>query len=142
MALLRFKVRPKKDPQTGEFMYHAVKDTYTTIEDRRLLERIAANTAVPSGVIRASVDAIFDTIMNFVLNGHSVQFGDFMNLRPAIRCKLLDEGKPFNPSRVNNVNAYGRLGGKSLRVMIRATWRPPVRVLQKPENYEFRRIDA
>ncbi|MBO5415981.1 MAG: hypothetical protein J6A83_05060 [Clostridia bacterium] len=142
MALLRFKVAPKKNPQTGEFAYHAVKDNYTTISDLKLLERIAANTAVPSGVIRAAVDAIFDTIMNFVLNGHSVQFGDFMNLRPALRCKLIDQGLDPNLPRINNVRSYGQLGSSNLRVMIRVTWRPPVRVLQKPENYDFRRVDV
>lgn len=135
MALLKFKVVPKKNPQTGDFMYYGQKDTYTTIDDRFLLERIAANTAVPAGVIRAAIDAIFDTIMNFVLNGHSVQFGDFMNLRPAIKCKMVVDEKV-----VNDLRSYGTLGGKRLRIIIRATWRPPVRDLQKPVNYEFRRI--
>lgn len=135
MALLRFKVVPKKNPQTGNFLYYGQKDTYTTIDDRKLLERIAANTAVPGGVIRAAVDAIFDTIMNFVLNGHSVQFGDFMNLRPALKCRML-----IDESKVNDVRNYGILGGSRLRLIIRATWRPPVRDLQKPVNYEFRRI--
>lgn len=135
MALLRFKVVPKRNPQTGTFRYYGQKDTYTTIDDRKLLDRIAANTAVPSGVIRAAVDAIFDTVMNFVLNGHSVQFGDFMNLRPALKCRILYEEK-----KVNDIRNYGHLGGKSLRLIIRATWRPPVRDLQKPSNYTFRRI--
>lgn len=135
MALLKFKVVPKKNPQTGEFLYYGQKATYTTIDDRKLLERIAANTAVPAGVIRAAVDAIFDTIMNFVLNGHSVQFGDFMNLRPALKCKMIT-----NVADVNDVRKYGPLGGDRLRLIIRATWRPPVRDLQKPVNYEFRRI--
>lgn len=136
MALLKFKVVPKKNPQTGDFKYYGQKDTYTTIDDRKLLERIAANTAVPAGVIRAASDAIFDTIMNFVLNGHSVQFGDFMNLRPAIKCKMYKGNK--DP---NDLSLYGKLGGDNLRIIIRATWRPPVRELQKPVNYEFRRID-
>lgn len=135
MALLRFKVVPKKNPQTGEFRYYGQKDTYTTIDDRKLLERIAANTAVPSGVVRAAVDAIFDTIMNFVLNGHSVQFGDFMNLRPALKCKML-----YDEKEVNDLRNYGTLGESKLRLIIRATWRPPVRDLQKPVNYTFRRI--
>lgn len=135
MALLKFKVVPKKNPQTGDFLYYGQKDTYTTIDDRKLLERIAANTAVPSGVVRAAVDAIFDTIMNFVLNGHSVQFGDFMNLRPALKCRML-----VNEGEVNDVRNYGTLGGKRLRLIVRATWRPPVRDLQKPANYTFRRV--
>ena len=135
MAVLKFKVVPKKNPRTGDFKYYGQKDTYTTIDDRKLLERIAANTAVPAGVIRAASDAIFDTIMNFVLNGHSVQFGDFMNLRPAIKCKMYTGDK--DP---NDLNLYGKLGGDRLRLIIRATWRPPVRELQKPVNYEFRRI--
>lgn len=135
MALLKFKVVPKKNPQTGDFLYYGQKDTYTTIDDRKLLERIAANTAVPAGVVRAAVDAIFDTIMNFVLNGHSVQFGDFMNLRPALKCRMIT-----SVGDVNDIRKYGTLGGSRLRLIIRATWRPPVRDLQKPENYEFRRI--
>lgn len=137
MALLKFKVVPKKNPQTGEFLYYGQKDTYTTIDDKRLLERIAANTAVPAGVVRASVDAIFDTIMNFVLNGHSVQFGDFMNLRPAIKCRLYTGDEDPNDIRV-----YGKLGSQRLRLIIRATWRPTVRDLQKPANYTFRRVDS
>lgn len=135
MALLKFKVVPKKNPQTGDFLYYGQKDTYTTIDDRKLLERIAANTAVPAGVIRAATDAIFDTIMNFVLNGHSVQFGDFMNLRPAIKCRMRDADK-----EINDIRTYGKLGSSNLRIIIRATWRPSVRDLQKPVNYEFRRI--
>lgn len=120
----------RKDPNTAVPKYYAQKVQYTNIENEELLNRIVENTSVPKGVIRAAVDAIRDSIINFVLNGHSVELGGLMSLRPTCRCKLSAFGNPNHPGSLP----------EGTHVRLRAYWGNDVRHFQDPKYYNFEQM--
>lgn len=128
MAKLQFYPIGRKNPrQTSEVNYYAQKATYSNIPTKVLLRRITENTAVPAGVVRAAVNAIVDSVANFVCNGHSVKLGDLMSLRPTVQCRGAETAIKFTALNVK-------------RVMLRVAWGSNVVNLQKPNNYEWERL--
>ena len=129
MAKLQFypigRKNPKKD---SEVKYYAQKATYSNIPTKVLLRRITENTAVPAGVVRAAVNAIVDSVSNFVCNGHSVKLGDLMSIRPTVQCRGAETSDKFTAANVK-------------RVMLRVAWGSNVVNLQKPNNYEWERLE-
>ena len=125
---LYYYVLPRKAPETAVTKWYAQKVRYSNIGTEELLERIVENTSVPRGVIRAAVDAIVDSIANFVVNGHSVQLGGLMSLRPTLQNKLQNiepDGK--TPAQLSD----------NARLRIRAYWGNDVRKFQDPKYYNF-----
>lgn len=129
MAKLQFYPIGRKNPrQTSQVKYYAQKATYSNIPTKVLLRRITENTAVPAGVVRAAVNAIVDSVANFVCNGHSVKLGDLMSLRPTVQCHGAETVVKFTAANVK-------------RVMLRVAWGSNVVNLQKPNNYEWERLE-
>lgn len=129
---LYFYVLPRKEPGTATTKWYAQKVRYSNIGTEELLERIVENTSVPRGVIRAAVDAITDSIANFLVNGHSVQLGGLMSLRPTLQNKLQEIGPGGETPTQLASNA---------RLRIRAYWGNDVRKFQNPKYYNFEKQD-
>lgn len=125
---LQFYVLPRKEPGTDKTKWYAQKVRYSNIGTEELLERVVENTSVPRGVIRSAVDAITDSIANFLVNGHSVQLGGLMSLRPTLQNKLQDIGQDGKTPTQLAPNA---------RLRIRAYWGNDVRKFQDPKYYNF-----
>lgn len=131
MAKLQFYALERKNPRTGQTpasKFYPQKATYTNISTKVLLRRITENTAVPAGVVRAAVNAIVDSVANFVCNGHSVKLGDLMSLRPTVQCRGAQSADAFKAENVE-------------RVMLRVAWGSNVVNLQKPEYYEWEKLE-
>ena len=129
MAKLQFYPIGRKDPlRPQQTKYYAQKATYSNISTKVLLRRITENTAVPAGVVRAAVNAIVDSVANFVCNGHSVKLGDLMSIRPTVQCLGAETADKFTAANVK-------------RVMLRVAWGSNVVNLQKPNNYEWERLE-
>lgn len=129
---LYYYVLPRKAPGADKAKWYAQKVRYSNIGTEELLERIVENTSVPRGVIRAAVDAIVDSIANFVVNGHSVQLGGLMSLRPTLHNKLQNIGPSGEtPSQLSS----------NARLRIRAYWGNDVRKFQDPKYYNFEKQD-
>lgn len=129
--MLSYFVLARRSPaDTSITKYYSQKVHYTNIGTEELLNRILENTSVPRGVIRAAVEAITDSIQNFVLNGHSVELGGLMSIRPTIRAKITGVGSAMPPTALP-ADAHLRL---------RAYWGNDVRKFQNPEFYEFERV--
>lgn len=129
MAKLQFYPLARKSPKNESVKYYAQKSTYSNIPTAVLCRRIVENTAVPSGVVRAAVTAIVDSVANFVCNGHSVQLGELMSLRPTVQTKGADKASAFRAEMIK-------------RVMVRVAWGSNVVNLQRPSNYEWERLPA
>ena len=127
MAKLQFYPLARKSPKDSSVKYYAQKSTYTNIPTAVLCRRIVENTAVPPGVVRAAVTAIVDSVANFVCNGHSVQLGELMSLRPTVQTKGAGSASAFRSEMVK-------------RVMVRVAWGSNVVNLQRPGNYEWERL--
>lgn len=129
--MLSYFVLARRSPaDTSVTKYYSQKVHYTNIGTEELLNRILENTSVPRGVIRAAVEAITDSVQNFVLNGHSVELGGLMSIRPTIRAKITGVGSAMPPTALP-ADAHLRL---------RAYWGNDVRKFQNPEFYEFERV--
>ena len=127
MAKLQFYPLKRKNPVDKTEKYYAQKSTYTNIPTAVLCRRIVENTAVPPGVVRAAVTAIVDSVANFVCNGHSVQLGELMSMRPTVQTTGSDYASVFRAEMVK-------------RVMVRVAWGANVVNLQRPSNYEWERL--
>ena len=126
--ILYYYVLPRKEPGTANKKWYAQKVRYSNIGNEELLNRIVDNTSIPRGVIRSAVDAIVDSINNFLLNGHSVELGGLMSLRPTLQNKLQEaaEGQTTPSQLADNA-----------RLRIRAYWGNDIRKYQDPKYYEF-----
>lgn len=122
---LNYNVIARKNPSTKTLMYYAQKYNYSLITHAQLCQRIADNSQVPMSVVNAAAAAIYDSIVNFVSNGHSVQFGDLASIRPVVNCRGAATAAELSVK--SNI--------KDIR--IRAFWGNAIRSFQKPTNYNF-----
>lgn len=124
MAQLTLVKVVKKNPITKQTKWYLQKSTYSLIDNDALIARIAQNTALPASVVNAATSAIFDSVANFCANGHSVQFGSMMSIRPVIQSTGV--------TSLDLVNA-----GQVKAIQLRVYWGNDLRHLQAPENYTF-----
>lgn len=124
MADLKYKVAPIKDPITKSVKFYARKISYEKITGRELLARLQDNSGMKGAVLSAACIAITNCIANFVCNGHSVQIGNLMSLRPT----LTSEG-------AETLNKFSAAYIKGCRV--RARWGSDIAYLQDRKNYNF-----
>lgn len=84
MAEINCRAIPRRDPLSGGVKYYLTKDSYSTIRDEELCQRISDNTGIPRAVVKAAEQAIIDQLRNFAANGHTVKFGDLISMRLRI----------------------------------------------------------
>lgn len=124
MADLKYKVAPIKDPITKGVKFYARKISYEKITGKELLARLQDNSGMKGAVLSAACIAITNCIANFVCNGHSVQIGNLMSLRPTLTSKGAAALDNFKASNI-----------KGCRV--RARWGSDIAYLQDRKNYNF-----
>lgn len=124
MAEIKYKVVPIKNPVDNTVKFYARKISYEKITARELLARLQDNSGMKGAVLSAACIAITNCIANFVCNGHSVQLGSLMSLRPT----LTSEG-------VKNKNDFSAAYITGCRV--RARWGSDIVYLQDKKNYNF-----
>lgn len=129
MAELKYIVAPIKDPVTKEIKWYARKKSYAKITSRELLARLQDNSGMKGAVLSAACIAITNSIANFVCNGHSVQVGSLMSLRPTLKSKGAESADHFNASFIEGCR-------------VRARWGADVAFLQNKKNYNFVRFES
>lgn len=124
MADLKYKVVPLKNPIDKSVKFYARKISYEKITGKELLARLQDNSGMKGAVLSAACIAITNCIANFVCNGHSVQIGNLMSLRPT----LTSEG-------VETLDKFSAAYIKGCRV--RARWGSDIAYLQDRRHYNF-----
>lgn len=124
MAELKYKVVPLKNPVTKEVKFYARKISYEKITGKELLARLQDNSGMKGAVLSAACIAITNCIANFVCNGHSVQIGNLMSLRPTLTSTGADTLDKFSAANINGCRA-------------RARWGSDIAFLQDKKNYNF-----
>ena len=124
MAEINCRAVPRRDPLSNGVKYYLAKDSYSTIRDEQLCQRISDNTGIPRAVVKAAELAIIDQLRNFAANGHTVKFGDLISMRLRILSwgetnKLLVSKKQLKRLKMNYV--FG----------------PLLKKYQKPTYYKF-----
>lgn len=124
MADLKYKVVPLKDPISKNVGFYARKISYEKITGKELLARLQDNSGMKGAVLSAACIAITNCIANFVCNGHSVQIGNLMSLRPTLTSNGVAQQSDFSAVSI-----------KGCRV--RARWGSDIAFLQDRKNYNF-----
>lgn len=124
MAEIKYKVVPLKNPIDLSVKFYARKISYEKITGRELLARLQDNSGMKGAVLSAACIAITNCIANFVCNGHSVQIGNLMSLRPTL-----------TSMGVENQNDFSAVYIQGCRV--RARWGSDIAYLQDKKNYNF-----
>ena len=124
MADLKYKVVPIKDPIDKHVKFYARKISYEKITGKELLARLQDNSGMKGAVLSAACIAITNCIANFVCNGHSVQIGNLMSLRPTLTSTGVEKQSDFSASYIAGCR-------------VRARWGSDIAYLQDRRNYNF-----
>lgn len=124
MADLKYKVAPIKDPISKKVQFYARKISYEKITGKELLARLQDNSGMKGAVLSAACIAITNCIANFVCNGHSVQIGNLMSLRPTLTSNGAETLDKFSAAYIKGCR-------------IRARWGSDIAYLQDRRNYNF-----
>lgn len=124
MAELKYKVVPIKDPIQKTVKFYARKISYEKITGKELLARLKDNSGMKGAVLSAACIAITNCIANFVCNGHSVQIGNLMSLRPTLTSRGVENQFDFSATYINGCR-------------VRARWGSDIYYLQDKKNYNF-----
>ena len=124
MADLKYKVVPLKNPIEQTVKFYARKISYEKITGRELLARLQDNSGMKGAVLSAACIAITNCIANFVCNGHSVQIGNLMSLRPTLTSTGAETLDKFSAAYIDGCR-------------VRARWGSDIAYLQDRRNYNF-----
>ena len=124
MAELKYKIAPIKDPIDKSVKFYARKISYEKITGKELLARLQDNSGMKGAVLSAACIAITNCIANFVCNGHSVQIGNLMSLRPTLTSVGVDKSGDFSAAYIAGCR-------------VRARWGSDIAYLQDVKNYNF-----
>ena len=124
MADLKYKVAPLKNPINQSVKFYARKISYEKITGKELLARLQDNSGMKGAVLSAACIAITNCIANFVCNGHSVQIGNLMSLRPTLTSTGVETLDKFSAACINGCR-------------VRARWGSDIAYLQDKKNYNF-----
>ena len=70
--MINLKIAKAKNPKTKEDVFVVKQVAYTRITNRQLAKSIARNSQISLATVVLALSAIQKSIINFVLNGHSV----------------------------------------------------------------------
>lgn len=124
MADLKYKVVPLKNPIDRSVKFYSRKISYEKITGKELLARLQDNSGMKGAVLSAACIAITNCIANFVCNGHSVQIGNLMSLRPTLTSTGTDTMDKFSAAYIEGCR-------------VRARWGSDIAFLQDRRNYNF-----
>lgn len=124
MADLKYKVVPLKNPIDLTVKFYARKISYEKITGKELLARLQDNSGMKGAVLSAACIAITNCIANFVCNGHSVQIGNLMSLRPTLTSSGVEKQGDFSAAYINGCR-------------VRARWGSDIAYLQDRKHYNF-----
>lgn len=124
MAELKYKVVPLKDPIDKSVKFYARKISYEKITGKELLARLQDNSGMKGAILSAACIAITNCIANFVCNGHSVQIGNLMSLRPTLTSTGVETQGDFSAAYIDGCR-------------VRARWGSDIAYLQDRKNYNF-----
>ena len=101
--MITYKVGPKKNPQTGEFLYYGSIALNNFVDLETIAKEIAAqNTLTPT-----DVTAVLVSLQEFIVmhkrNGESVRFGFLGSFRPTLTTKGVDQPELFRISHIKQV---------------------------------------
>ena len=101
--MITYKVVPKKNPQTGEFLHYGSIALNDSVDLETIAREIAAqNTLTPTDVTAVLV-SLQEFIVRHMRNGQSVRFGYLGSFRPTLKTKGVDLPEQFKVTHIKAV---------------------------------------
>lgn len=101
--MITYKVAPRKNPQTGDFLYYGSIVLNNSVDLETIAKEIAAqNTLTPTDVTAVLV-SLQEFIVMHMRNGESVRFGFLGSFRPTLTTKGVNEAVQFKVSHIKQV---------------------------------------
>lgn len=101
--MITYKVGPRKNPQTGEFLYYGSIVLNNSVDLETIAKEIAAqNTLTPTDVTAVLV-SLQEFIVMHMRNGESVRFGYLGSFRPTMTTKGVDSAELFRPTHIKGL---------------------------------------
>lgn len=104
MAKIRYRIIPRKDPVTKVVGYGASAQSYSNIGKEAVLDYAVQNSNIERSVIEQVAIGLEEAIVNFLCNGHNLQFWPLGSFRMTINSKGSQEEAEFDSSLIQKTN--------------------------------------
>ncbi len=101
--MLKMFIRPKKNPQTGEFLYYGQLAPVSPLMLSDITQNISAECTVTPHDVKAVLSAFEEQIYRALRDGCSVRFGDLGSFHPTVSTKGVDSPELFRKGHVKVV---------------------------------------
>jgi nucleoid DNA-binding protein len=104
-GILNISFNPRKVGFSGQTALVASVDRYSTIAYKDIVAYAAKAAAVPESSITMAMEAIYDALSYFVLNGHSVEVPNLGIFRLTVKCKAANTLEDFTAGFNENLRS-------------------------------------
>lgn len=103
--MIKYYIRPKKNPINKEVKYYAVKDGTgaARFSTEAMYQTMSETSNVPLAYIPQALEAIAQAVQMFVLNGHCVTVGSLGSFQPIIQSRGALSADEFSVSHIKGV---------------------------------------
>ena len=98
--MFKYRVIPKKNPQTKEVKFYAQGEAVTPVHLDEVADEISRSCTVNRADIKAVLSALDDALIGYMVNGQSVRLGDLGSFHPRISSEGIEEEKDFKTSMI------------------------------------------
>ena len=102
-GIVNVAFKPKKMGFSGQTALVANVSRYSTIPYADIISYASKASAVPESAMTMAMEAIYDAMSYFVLNGHSVQVPNLGTFSISVRCKSAATEEDFTADFANNL---------------------------------------
>ena len=98
--MFKYRVIPKKNPQTKEVKFYAQGEAVTPVHLEAVADEISRSCTVNRADIKAVLSALDDALIRYMVNGQSVRLGDLGSFHPRISSEGIEQEKDFKKSMI------------------------------------------
>ncbi len=102
--MLKYRVIPRKNPQTKEVKYYAQLEHVVPITVDALAQDISDSTTLTVHDTKAVISALEEHIMKALRKGNSVRLRDLGSFYPTLRSRGAETEKDFKTEMIKSVN--------------------------------------
>lgn len=102
--MFKFRIVPKKNPQTKEIKYYAHGEAVTPVRLEDVADEISRSCTVNRADIKAVLSALDDALIRYMVNGQSVRLGDLGSFHPRISSHGAEEAQDFKTAMIKGIH--------------------------------------
>lgn len=102
--MFKYRIVPKKNPQTKEIKYYAQGEAVTPVRLDDVADEISRSCTVNRADIKAVLSALDDALIRYMVNGQSVRLGDLGSFHPRISSYGAEEEKDFKTAMIKGMH--------------------------------------